>query len=129
MAPFAPLRNSNIVGRQVEKASLVYLKKQGLRLLNKNFHSKMGEIDLIMLEENTVVFIEVRYRKKSSYGDPIETVGYHKRRKLLLTAQYYLQTQRQNKNDSCRFDILGVSTYNAELNFNWLKNAFSFEDI
>lgn len=129
MALFAPTRNTTDIGSDIENRCLQFLLNQSLKKLAKNYHSKMGEIDLIMKDTNTVVFIEVRYRKQKHFGSPEETVNYPKRRKIILTAQSYLQKHQQLQKYNCRFDILGVSTYNGQLEFNWLKNAFTLDDI
>ena len=129
MALFTPTRNTSDIGANAENQCLIYLSDHGLKKLDKNFHSKMGEIDLIMEDKKTIVFVEVRYRSRQQYGTAIETVHFHKRKKIVLTAQYYLQKNSRLQKYNCRFDILGVSTYNDQLKFNWLKNAFTLDDI
>jgi len=116
-----PLPNESgpAVGSVREEQARHYLEAQGLRLLDRNYRSRRGEIDLIMRDGDCLVFVEVRYRKSSAYGSPAETVTYGKRRRITAAAQQYLQ-QNPSRLD-CRFDILGLG---AAGQVEWLKNAF-----
>jgi putative endonuclease len=109
-------------GARIEQAVRNYLEKHGLSFVCKNFRTRLGEIDLIMREQETLVFIEVRYRRSDKYGSPIETVTYSKRKKLVKAAKIYLQRQGLLDQKPCRFDIVGV-TQNAT-KFEWIKDAF-----
>ena len=62
------------IGRQAEKIAKQFPKNQGLKFIESNFYSRMGEIDLIMQESDTLIFIEVRYRKNTAHGSPLETI-------------------------------------------------------
>ena len=81
------------IGNNAEALALDYLKQQGLSLIEQNYLTKLGEIDIIMLDKNTkiLVFIEVRYRKHTSHGASIETVNRSKQQKIMHTTQQYLQ--------------------------------------
>jgi putative endonuclease len=83
----------------------------------------MGEIDLIMQDLNTLVFVEVRYRKSTVYGSPLETITQSKQNKIRLTAESYLSKHKLNNID-CRFDIVGLSGNIASPAIEWIKNAF-----
>ncbi|MFX7820786.1 YraN family protein, partial [Acinetobacter baumannii] len=74
-----------------EDAALVYLQQQGLRLLERNWRCKAGEIDLIMQDDATLVFVEVRRRKNDRFGGAAASVTWHKQQKLIRAAQWYLQ--------------------------------------
>lgn len=105
--------------------ALHYLQRQGFELVECNFQCKTGEIDLIMKDGETLVFIEVRYRKETQLGSPLETVTRAKQRKLYRTAQFYLQQRFGNRWPPCRFDVIGIS---GELDnipkIEWVSNAF-----
>lgn len=106
-----------------------YLQDQGLQLKEKNYRCKLGEIDLIMADrDNTLVFVEVRYRKQQRYGTPLETVDRIKQRKLVHTATHYLQQRRLVDRCPCRFDVVAVSdtvpNSRDRANIEWTKNAF-----
>lgn len=110
-------------GTEVETAVCRYLQKQGLKLLTRNYHSRGGEIDLIMQHCTVLVFIEVRFRRSSAYGTAAETVTRTKQRRLIHTAEQYLQRHRI-QHDSCRFDVVGVSLANSGYEMQWIQNAF-----
>ena len=86
-----PITDSNKTGQQAEESAYHYLKTQGLVLVERNYNSPRGEIDLIMQDNNTTVFIEVRYRSNNWFGSGAESVDQHKQQKLLATAVHYLQ--------------------------------------
>lgn len=110
-------------GSEQEQQANEFLQQQGLRLLGKNFSCKLGEIDLIMLDEDTYVFVEVRFRKASSYGGGLESITVNKQNKIRKTAQYFLL---QNKliDVPCRFDAVAITNQQGMTRFNWIKDAF-----
>ncbi len=115
----------NNKGQRAEKWALRYLKRQGLQFIAKNYsHVPLGEIDLIMSDNNTVVFVEVRYRKSSSYGTPIETVTLQKQRRLLNTAHHYMLRQKWLGKLLYRFDLVGID---GNHQITWIKNAIEVE--
>ena len=111
-------------GRWAEKVALHHLKQQGLRPYRSNFRWRGGEIDLVMLEGKTVVFVEVRFRKRSDFGDGAESVDWKKRNRLTATAQYFLQRHPGLLDNPCRFDVVSVSTRGDQPLVQWIQNAF-----
>jgi len=114
------------IGNQAEDLALKYLQSQGLTLITKNYLTKLGEIDIIMLDKlnNLLVFIEVRYRKNDFYGAAIETINYNKQRKIINTAKMYLQENSIYDKFICRFDVIGVNCSLKCDNIQWIKAAF-----
>lgn len=110
-------------GHAIEALAERWLSQQGLTLAERNFTLRGGEIDLIMWEGSTLIFIEVRYRFDSGHGSGAESITASKRRKLLRTAEFYLQQQFGNKPPYCRFDVLSGS--GDPITFDWIKNAFA----
>lgn len=108
------------VGGDKERLAADYLQGQGLRLIARNHRCRFGEVDLVMGDGDTLVFVEVRYRASSRFGTPAETVDYHKQRRLCAAAHHYLQTHPSML--PCRFDVVAIS---AQDQIQWLKNAFS----
>lgn len=106
-------------GQQAEQQALEYLGKQGLKLITQNYHSRRGEIDLIMEDENTLVFVEVRYRKSAKYGSALESVNNQKQARIIHTAEHYLQ-QHPSKHSAYRFDVVAINPNNID----WVKDAF-----
>ncbi|MGD2053454.1 MAG: YraN family protein [Gammaproteobacteria bacterium] len=114
-------------GQHAELACCKYLQQQGLKLLDKNYHGRRGELDLVMQDSNTVVFIEVRYRKDNAFGGALESITPGKQEKLRLTAEQYLQQETHLTQG--RFDVVamtGMIQNNGSCNysFEWIKNAF-----
>ncbi len=108
-----------IRGQEAEQRACDYLLKQGLTLLERNFYCKFGEIDLIMQDTNTLVIVEVRFRKSNLYGAAEESISKKKQSRIILTTQYYIS---KNKVDSpIRFDVITLSN---DTEINWIKNAF-----
>jgi putative endonuclease len=113
--------NINNAGLVSEKIAETFLTNQGLKLVSKNYHCRYGEIDLIMQDAKTLVFIEVRLRSNLRFGDAASSITLQKQQKLINTAQHYLQ--QNNINMPCRFDAL-VLNKAGQANIQWLRNAF-----
>ncbi len=111
-------------GQEVEKACRIFLLNKKIKIITCNFRSKYGEIDLIGTENNTLIFFEVRYRKKNNYGSALESVTWTKQQRIYKTALFFIMQHPNFHYYSYRFDIIGASPYNGELVFNWQKNAF-----
>jgi putative endonuclease len=111
-------------GKQQEDKALLYLQQQGLTLLAQNEAFAGGEIDLIMLDKNQLVFIEVRYRKNSAFGGAAASVSYQKQQKMRNTAGLYLARHYPKQPPACRFDVIAMSGDTAKPDINWIRNAF-----
>ena len=116
------------VGLRAERFALKYLRRQKLRLRHRNYACSQGEIDLIMDDDQCLVFIEVRFRKHHSHGSAEETVSLCKRRKIVASSKRYLQSNRDCLDKACRFDVVGVTCdASNKWQVNWIKNAFNSE--
>lgn len=109
----------NIFNRH-EQLARKHLKKKGLTLIGKNYLCQYGEIDLIMSDQEYLIFIEVRYRQRQDYGSALESVTISKQNKIIRSAQYFLITHLQWQNHPIRFDIVAID----KKQLNWVKNAF-----
>ncbi|WEL41497.1 YraN family protein [Pseudomonas sp. CBSPBW29] len=119
-----PERSSAQSGKDAELQALEYLQQQGLRLLAQNWLCKRGELDLVMLDGDTVVFVEVRYRKHAQWGCARQ-YRRRKRQKLILAAQFFLLKERRWADHPCRFDVVAIeSTPRGTADLNWLQDAF-----
>lgn len=112
------------VGNHYEKQALYFLKRQGLALIEKNFSSRFGEIDLIMKDNETICFIEVRYRSKTTHGGSISSITPKKQQRIRHTAALYLQKKIYLQKSPCRFDVLAISRKNDTNDIKWIKSAF-----
>lgn len=111
-----------MVGAEKEQLARAYLGRQGLRPVASNYSCRLGEIDLIMRDTDTLVFVEVRYRASEGFGTPAETVGPRKQRRLAAAASHYLQQYRLDL--PCRFDVLAIG---AGDRIDWIRDAFHVE--
>lgn len=109
-------------GRWGEDFACAYLERQGLRLISRNYSSRYGEIDLIMQQQQILVFVEVRYRRSASHGSSAESVNFRKQQKIILTAQEYLQTLSEMP--MCRFDVLAIMGLMQAATAEWIQDAF-----
>lgn len=117
-----PFSNRATKGKVAEQLACDYLTENGLKFIDKNFHSRYGEIDLIMQHQNTLVFIEVRYRKNLNYGGAKESITPSKQQKIQKTALFYMQQKGREYN--ARFDVIAMTGENLNLKIEWIKNAF-----
>ncbi|QBF83461.1 YraN family protein [Shewanella maritima] len=105
-------------GQAAEQQARHYLEQQGLSFVAANVSYPFGEIDLIMREQQTLVFVEVKYRSSSQFGGAIQALSQAQIRRIRMAASHYLQ---QNKiNPSCRFDVMAITANDI----NWLKGCF-----
>jgi putative endonuclease len=129
MSKHPPLQQSDrasatSVGRHYESLALEQLLQSGLTLIERNYRCRGGEIDLIMRDDATLVFIEVKFRGHSRYGDGIAQVTYGKQQKLRHAALTYLSRQPALSQCACRFDVVGIDRAGGPRALNWIKNAF-----
>lgn len=112
-------------GKAVEQQALNYLNQAGLSTITTNWSCRFGEIDLIMLEQDTVVFVEVRYRKNNNFGGALDSIDQHKCGKLIKTAEYFLHRFPQWLEHPCRFDVITAHPSNSSLfTLDWIQDAF-----
>ena len=105
------------IGQRGEDMALAFLQRQGLVLSERNFRCRGGELDLIMRERETVVFVEVRQRRNRDFGGAAASVTAAKQSRLLLAAQIFLQ--RYGAPPPCRFDVIAIDGEQIA----WIKNA------
>lgn len=100
--------NKRKIGKQYEENAKNYLKKKGYHILEENFFSKRGELDLIAKESGYLVFIEVKYRSSLQNGYPEEAITKCKIRSLYETANYYKYINHISEDTPCRFDVVAI---------------------
>ena len=106
-------------GTAAEMQARLFLESRGMRFVERNYRCRRGEIDLIMREDDTIVFVEVRLRRNTSFGGAAETVDGRKRNKLTTAAHHYLQRHRVD--GPCRFDVVAIDGGGPP---HWISNAF-----
>ncbi|HRE17257.1 MAG TPA: YraN family protein [Rhodocyclaceae bacterium] len=111
-------------GAAAETLAADWLAQRGLRVIERNFRVRGGEIDLICRDGRTLVFVEVRLRRNRDFGSAADSITLKKRQRLLLAAQHYLL---QHPGFDARFDCVLLDALNAEA-IEWIKNAFAADD-
>jgi putative endonuclease len=104
-----------------------YLTRQGLRPVARNFRCRGGEIDLIMMHDQCLVFIEVRYRATTDFAQPSHTVDRHKQRKIIRTAAMFYARNRAYADHVMRFDVIAMEGCDPP-SIHWLRDAFRPDD-
>jgi len=118
---------SNVLGEATENAAFAWLQRQGLVGIEKNFRCRGGEIDLIMLHRDELVFVEVRLRSRTDFGSGAESVTPRKQQRIICAAHYFLAMHARWRNYPCRFDVVAAATTNQQRDWQWLQNAFLAE--
>lgn len=113
------------LGRLGERRAEDFLRKRGLRCITRNWRCRMGEIDLVMHDGESLVFVEVRLRGITGFADGVASVDAGKRRRLVRAARHFLMHHAQYADRPCRFDVIGIG--GAENRINWIPHAFEVE--
>lgn len=116
--------SKQISGQLAEEFAQRHLQHHGLRLLCRNWTCRSGELDLVMLDGDTVVFVEVRYRRHAAWGGALESVDLRKQQKLIKAAQLFLQAHGRWAKHPCRFDVVAITAPGQAKDLNWIRNAF-----
>lgn len=133
--PVAPSKSRNIeTGEKSERMAEQFLRDKGLSLVERNYRCKAGEIDLVMQDGSTLVFVEVRHRNSHRFGCGAETVDRRKQQKLIRAASHFLVCRTRYRNCACRFDVIAVSPIavstdvavgtGTDCEIQWYPNAF-----
>lgn len=111
-------------GAEAEQLAERFLHRQGLTTITRNYRSRGGEIDLIMREGDTLVFVEVRLRSNRRFSSPGESITYAKQQKITRAARAWLQQQDPGGQLACRFDVVALTSLDHTAAPEWIKNAF-----
>jgi putative endonuclease len=112
------------MGKLGEDLAVAYLQKAGYRILAQNYRCLYGEVDIIALDGDVIVFIEVKSRKSERFGQPQEAVGLEKQKKLSRISLHYLQ-QKRLENRNARFDVMAVKLLPDGTRIELIRNAFN----
>ncbi len=111
-------------GDGFEQRACEELEHAGLKLLVRNYNTRHGELDLVMRDGDTIVFVEVRYRKSASHGDAAASVTAAKQARLILAAQHWLASHPRHAHRVCRFDVVSYDGPLDAIQRQWLRGAF-----
>lgn len=113
-----------LFGKSGENLAAKYLKKNGYRILETNYRNRLGEIDIIAKDKDTIVFVEVKTRRRQFFVHPKEAVTLKKQMKIARVAQFWLKTM--NKSDApARFDVVSILSDQQTHDIELIKNAFT----
>ena len=101
-----------ITGAWAENKASKYLQALGIRVVQTNYRSPFGEIDLVMKDHDGLIFVEVRYRNSAKFGSAAESVNLKKQSKLRATAEHYRQRHPDSVHLACRFDVVAITRVN-----------------
>lgn len=129
----------NPKGQLFEAIAIRYLTKQGLLLIEQNFTSRFGELDLIMQSANELIFIEVKFRSYTDFGSGLESITYRKQKKIIMAAKHFLNRHQQFQQRPTRFDVIAIQPKHSlsaqphlqaleAFKFDWIINAFDIGD-
>ena len=113
-------RTAQAGGKLAEALAADYLRSHGLRLIERNYRCRLGEIDLILADGPVLVFVEVRLRRNPGYGGAAASIGNAKRLRILKAARHYLSGRPE---PACRFDVVLFDAPAAD-RIEWIKDAF-----
>lgn len=111
-------------GKQAEDEACRFLESKNMRLLQPNYRCYFGEIDLIMLDREDIVFVEVRSKSRTDYGSASESINHNKKIKLVKTATHFLQMKKWVDKVNSRFDVIAIHFIDGKRELEWFKNAF-----
>lgn len=114
-------------GAAVEAAARRLLESSGLQHLASNARYRGGELDLVMLDHGSVVFVEVRYRRSAAFGGGAASIDRRKRQRLIIAAQTFLAQHPRHANAPCRFDVVQADGDPPQLH--WIRDAFRADDV
>ncbi|MGX9416963.1 YraN family protein [Vibrio sp. RC27] len=116
--------NQRKIGELYEQTAADFLISRGVSLIEKNFTCRSGELDLIMQDQQTIIFVEVKYRHDHKYGHAAEMVTPSKMKKLIKAAQHWMMMQGYSPySTDFRFDVIAIHNHGADIN--WYKNAIT----
>ena len=118
-------RGTGVLGGRGEDLAAAFLAARGLRILERNFRSRCGEIDIVAMDGCTLVFCEVKTRRDRGYGPPECAVTARKQRQLRRAAAVYLSA-RGVRDRECRFDVVAVLASGGEPEITYFRNAFYY---
>jgi len=115
------------LGSKGEDLAVQYLKKKGFKVIERNYHCPAGEIDLIVREKNTLVFVEIKTRSSSDYGLPQDAVDRFKQKKMIEVARTYLAEHHLTEDIPARFDVVAIHLTPTGPDIELIKDAFQGE--
>ena len=112
------------IGNDAEGHAEQFLSRRGLRLVTRNYRCRRGEIDIVMRDSDTLVFVEVRRRTGGTFGGGLESVDARKQTRLVAAAEHYLTMKHVGDERPCRFDVVAIDGPFPNVTIEWVRDAF-----
>lgn len=112
--------NKRKTGAEYEAIAAEYLTQNGMKITERNFRNRQGEIDLIGYHDGYLVFVEVKYRQNEEKGNPVEAVTYYKQKQICKVADYYRYIHKIDEYTAFRYDVVAI----CGDEITWYQNAF-----
>jgi putative endonuclease len=116
--------HSHLAGKEAERRALRFLQGCGLKFLGSNYRAARGEIDLILQDGKTIVFVEVRSRSSNAWMEAVESIDSSKVERIILASQQYLQRHGLPDDAQYRFDVVTLTGRSRSPRIEWIKGAF-----
>ncbi len=114
----------HIIGKIGEDIACKYILQKNYKIIKRNFYCRQGEIDIIAKDKNEVVFIEVKTRTNNKYGEPVDSITYYKKNKIIKSIQYYIYKEKIEHID-IRIDVIEIYSKKGKYKINHIKNAIN----
>lgn len=101
-------KNKRKIGTKYEEIAANYLKEQGYKIIERNYHNKYGELDILAEKNFTLIVVEVKFRSNDLFGDPSEAVDRRKQYRICRTTQFYYMEHGYELDYPCRYDIIAI---------------------
>lgn len=134
------MTQSQLLGNWAEQKAADFLLKHDYQIIKRNYHCRYGEIDIIALCKNNLIFVEVKARSSTNYGYASEMVSHTKQKKIIKTAMQFLQSFEHFSDYDCRFDVICLQIrqqfaktiqqhfHTNDYDLEWLENAFTLDE-
>ncbi len=116
-------------GRAAEEVALKYLRARGLKLVESNYRCRLGEIDLILWDDDELVVAEVRLRSSRHFGTPAETITGNKCNRIMRATLHFISTRPEFRDAPIRFDVVAIDERAGQLRSEWIRDAFRADDV
>lgn len=118
------MKNKRQIGAAYEQKAAAYLREQGYVIERMNLFTPFGEIDIVARKERTLVFVEIKYRSKNTFGDPLDAVDHRKQKRICKAAMYFYRFHGYEEQVPCRFDVIAIY---KDQTIRHIQDAFAFE--
>lgn len=122
-----PAPGTRARGAWAERCAENHLAQHGLHTVARNYHCRRGELDLVCVDGESMVFVEVRYRRRNAMVSALESITYAKQLRVRIAAENYLANHPVHAMRRCRFDVVTVTGHGNDIEIQWIRDAFQIQ--